>query len=174
MGSVPYGVLLTRLNGHRDLQKKGSRNIGATNVYRVAGKKLGFLTLFFDYFKGFLTVLLCLYLNLNIYVAGFACVLGHMFPIWLKFKGGKGVASYIGVLTGWSFIPGAFATIIWLIILTITRISSLASLCCVVSSLFFLGLWGKGSALLFAIPLAILIFIKHTGNIKRLLLGRES
>lgn len=173
MGSIPYGLLLTRFNGVHGLQEKGSGNIGATNVYRIAGRKLGFLTLALDYLKGLLTVLLCLYLDLDIYVAGICCVLGHIFPVWLKFKGGKGVASYMGVITAWGFFPGLLATFIWLGILVVTRISSLASLSCVVSSLFFLGLWTEGPAVFFAMALAFIIFFKHTGNIKRLIIGKE-
>ncbi len=173
MGSVPYGLLLTRLKGIKNLQSKGSGNIGATNVYRVGGKKLGALTLFLDFLKGVITVVLCSYLDLNIYVAGTMCVLGHIFPIWLKFKGGKGVATYIGVVFAWGWLPGFLAVLVWVSTLFISRLSSLAGITGVISTLIFLSFWPSGLALLFAIPTVFLIIIKHRTNIKRLVMGKE-
>ena len=129
LGSVPFGLLLTKYILKKDIRKIGSSNIGATNVLRTGNKAVAGFTLFLDIAKGTLPVVFILYYNQDlIYLSGLAAFLGHIFPIWLNFKGGKGVATYLGIIFIFSYKFGILFCITWLLIIFITRYSSLASI----------------------------------------------
>lgn len=175
IGSIPFGLILTRLAGLGDVRKIGSGNIGATNVLRTGNRKLAALTLLLDALKGTVAVLIAARFGPHLGLfAGFGAFLGHTFPIWLGFKGGKGVATYLGILIGAAW-PGALVfAIAWLATAFVTRFSSLSALVatvCVPITLLLFGL--REAALLFAI-LSVLVFIKHRANISRLLAGTET
>jgi acyl phosphate:glycerol-3-phosphate acyltransferase len=174
-GSVPFGVLLTHLAGAPDVRTIGSGNIGATNVLRTGRKTLAAATLLGDMLKGTVAVLVVEYFfgHDPAMCAAAAAFLGHLFPIWLGFKGGKGVATYIGLLLGLVW-PAAIAfCAIWLVVAALTRYSSLAALTASAVSPLFLWWRGEGAeAGLFAV-LSILLWVMHRGNIERLLHGRE-
>jgi glycerol-3-phosphate acyltransferase PlsY len=188
LGSIPFGLVLTRAAGLGDVRKIGSGNIGATNVLRTGNKKLAALTLFLDGFKGAAAVLVVLYavapwlgastgsaaaLNLAV-IAGLGAFLGHVFPVWLGFKGGKGVATYIGVLLGLAWKVGLLFCLIWIVVAYLGRYSSLSAL--VASALtpaVLLWLGTPALALLFLV-LTVLLYWKHRENIARLLAGTES
>ena len=174
MGSVPYGLLLTRVAGLGDIRSIGSGNIGATNVLRTGNKKLAAATLLLDGLKGFLAVLLVrLFLHHGVLVAGLAAVLGHLFPVWLGFKGGKGVATGLGVFYGFAWPLGGICCAIWLLVAFSLRYSSLSALIAYAVA--------PAAALLLAGPLAAeaviiisaLVFWKHKPNIQRLIRGEE-
>jgi acyl phosphate:glycerol-3-phosphate acyltransferase len=174
LGSIPFGLLLTRAAGGPDIRAIGSGNIGATNVLRTGRKGLAAATLFCDMFKGLTAVLMARHFSTGLAVAaGLGAFLGHLFPVWLKFKGGKGVATYIGVLAG-LYWPAAIAfCAAWLAVAAVTRYSSLAAL--VASAGTPLGLWFcnlPNFAALFLF-LTVLLWFKHRANIARLLDGSE-
>jgi glycerol-3-phosphate acyltransferase PlsY len=175
-GSIPFGVLLTRLAGAPDVRTIGSGNIGATNVLRTGRKTLAAATLIGDMLKGTAAVLVADYFfgREPAMSAALGAFLGHLFPIWLGFKGGKGVATYIGLLLGLAW-PAAIAfCAVWLAVAALTRYSSLAALIASATSPLFL--WWRGEdaeAGLFAV-LSIMLWIMHHSNIERLLRGRES
>ena len=175
-GSIPSGYLLARAAGLGDVRKIGSGNIGATNVLRTGNKGLAALTLILDALKGTLPVLLASH-YLGLYpalLAGLGAFLGHLFPVWLGFKGGKGVATYLGVLIGLAREGAIAFAVAWLLVAFVTRFSSLAALVAAVAVpvvLFWLG--REEIAELFAVMSAI-IFIKHRANISRLMSGTES
>ncbi len=174
MGSIPFGLLLTRMAGLGDIRAIGSGNIGATNVLRTGNKKLAAATLLLDALKGIAAVLIVRAIAPDLALAaGLAAFLGHLFPIWLKFKGGKGVATYIGVLFAIAWQAGLFFCAVWLLVAVTLRLSSLAALVAAVLTpilLFFLGL--KAEAALFGL-MSVLLFAKHHENISRLLKGEE-
>ncbi len=174
-GSIPFGLLLTRAAGLGDVRKLGSGNIGATNVLRTGSKKTAALTLLCDALKGTIPVLLAsVWGETAGLAAGFGAFLGHLFPIWLGFKGGKGVATYIGVLFGLWWPLGLMFLAIWLAVALLFRISSLSAL--VSSVLVPLAALALGRPEL-AAGLALLsaaIFFTHRENIRRLLRGEES
>jgi len=175
-GSIPSGYLLARAAGLGDVRTIGSGNIGATNVLRTGNKGLAALTLILDALKGAVPVWLTLH-YLGLYpamLAGLGAFLGHLFPVWLGFKGGKGVATYIGVLLGLAWEGVIVFAIAWLLVAFVTRFSSLAALVAAVAvpvALVFLG--RLELAELFAVMSAI-VFIKHRPNIERLVAGTES
>jgi len=175
LGSIPFGVILTRLAGMQDLRSIGSGNIGATNVLRTGRKGLAAATLIGDALKGTIAVVAFVHAdNPSLpLVAGFGAFIGHLFPIWLKFKGGKGVATYIGVLFGLAWPIGLLFCLVWLATAALTRYSSLAAL--VASAATPIALWVSGwpqAALLFAV-LTLLLFTRHRENMARLLNGTE-
>lgn len=184
IGSIPFGLILTRLAGLGDVRAIGSGNIGATNVLRTGNKKIAILTLLCDMLKGTLAVFIAsLLLNLQTYsyyvlLAGFLAFLGHLFPIWLNFKGGKGVATYLGVCLG-IYWPCALVFIFtWLTTAYVTRYSSLSALIAVILVPIFIivsipSLIGFIVATPF-IAMTIIVIIKHKENIKRLKNGSES
>jgi acyl phosphate:glycerol-3-phosphate acyltransferase len=177
IGSIPFGVILTRLAGTADLRSIGSGNIGATNVLRTGHKGLAAATLLCDVLKGTLAVLVMDWLwgRDHALIAGLGAFLGHLFPVWLKFKGGKGVATYLGILIGLAPWPGAAAfAAIWLAVAALTRYSSLAGL--VASAATPAVLWAnddRQEALLFGL-LTLLVFLIHRANIARLMSGTEA
>jgi glycerol-3-phosphate acyltransferase PlsY len=175
LGSIPFGLLLTRVAGGPDIRGIGSGNIGATNVLRTGRKGLAAATLLCDIFKGTVAVLVAAYFAGHdmAVIAGFAAFLGHLFPVWLKFKGGKGVATYIGVLIGLAWPAAMVFIAVWLGVAGLSRYSSLAAL--IASALTPLTLWLFGApnvALLFLVMTALL-WIMHRANIARLLAGTE-
>jgi glycerol-3-phosphate acyltransferase PlsY len=175
-GSIPFGLILTRLAGTQDIRSVGSGNIGATNVLRTGRKGLAAATLLGDAIKGTAAVLIIRHfwgLELAM-IAGLGAFLGHLFPLWLGFKGGKGVATYIGVLLGLAWPIALAFCLIWLAAAALTRYSSLAAL--IASAAVPVLLWITGAhaqALLFA-SLTALLWIMHRGNIVRLWQGTES
>ncbi|MBU6449374.1 MAG: glycerol-3-phosphate 1-O-acyltransferase PlsY [Rhodospirillales bacterium] len=174
MGSVPYGLLLTRLAGLGDIRAIGSGNIGATNVLRTGNKKLAAATLLLDGLKGFLAVLLVkLFLHHGVLVAGLAAVLGHLFPVWLSFKGGKGVATGLGVFFGFAWPLGLVCCAVWLLAAFALRYSSLSALIAYAAApIVALVLQGPLPAEATVI-IAALVYWKHKPNIQRLLRGEE-
>jgi glycerol-3-phosphate acyltransferase PlsY len=176
VGSVPFGLLLTRLAGTPDIRTVGSGNIGATNVLRTGGKTLAAATLLGDALKGIAAVLIvrCFFGVEASMAAALGALLGHIFPVWLKFKGGKGVATYIGLLVALAWPAAISFCLIWLAVAALTRYSSLAAL--LASAAMPLVLWFLGDArvaLLFAF-LTLLLWVMHRPNIARLLNGTES
>jgi glycerol-3-phosphate acyltransferase PlsY len=175
LGSIPFGVILTRLAGTQDLRSIGSGNIGATNVLRTGRKGLAAATLIGDALKGTIAVLVFARADDPGFAlaAGFGAFIGHLFPVWLKFKGGKGVATYIGILFGLAWPIGLLFCLVWLATAALTRYSSLAAL--VASAATPIALWVSGwpsAAILFAL-LTLLLFGRHRENIARLLGGTE-
>jgi acyl phosphate:glycerol-3-phosphate acyltransferase len=174
-GSIPFGVLLTRLAGGPDLRSIGSGNIGATNVLRTGRKGLAAATLLGDMLKGTLAVLLTRYVlgDTVAIAAAVGAFLGHVFPVWLGFRGGKGVATYIGVLLGMAW-PGAVVFgAVWLLVAALTRYSSLAALTASLAAPAYL--WWRGDvadAQVFLL-LSALLWIMHRANIERLMNGSE-
>ncbi len=175
-GSIPFGLLLTRLAGTRDLREIGSGNIGATNVLRTGRKGLAAATLICDALKGTFAVLIGGYMAgpNGAIVGALGAFLGHLFPLWLRFRGGKGVATYIGVLIGLLW-PAALAfCAIWLIVAVVTRYSSAAALIASLAMPFLLWYYGHPAlAYLFA-ALTLLLWFMHRGNISKLMAGTES
>jgi len=175
LGSIPFGLIITRAAGAPDIRSIGSGNIGATNVLRTGRKDLAAATLLCDALKGTVAVLAAAHFaggNAAL-AAGLGAFLGHVFPLWLKFKGGKGVATYIGVLIGLSWPAALIFGAVWLVVAFASRYSSLAAL--IASALTPLALWllhQPDAATLF-LALTILIWIMHRANIGRLLNGSE-
>ena len=174
-GSIPFGILLTRLAGGPDLRSVGSGNIGATNVLRTGRRGLAAATLIGDVLKGTIAVLVTRHLLGHDFalVAAVGAFLGHLFPVWLRFRGGKGVATYIGVLLGIAWPAAIVFCAVWLAIAAVSRYSSLAAL--IASAVTPVFLWWRGDtteALVFFLLSAVL-WIMHRGNIGRLLSGTE-
>jgi glycerol-3-phosphate acyltransferase PlsY len=176
LGSVPFGLLLTRLFGGPDIRSIGSGNIGATNVLRTGRKGLAAATLLCDMLKGTAAVLLARhYLGAGAALAaGLGALIGHLYPIWLGFKGGKGVATFIGVLLAFSWLAVMAFAAIWGAVAAVTRYSSLSGLiACAATPAILWALGLRAPALLFFV-LALLVFIMHRANIARLIAGTES
>jgi glycerol-3-phosphate acyltransferase PlsY len=175
LGSIPFGLILTRLAGQGDIRKLGSGNIGATNVLRTGNKWLAALTLLLDAGKGLLAAGVGgVLLGPDIAVlAGGGAVLGHLFPVWLGFKGGKGVATGIGVLLGIAWLVGALVVATWLIVAGAFRYSSLAALTAFALAPVY-ALWlADLQTTQFAIFVALFIWLRHLPNLRRLLRGEE-
>ena len=179
IGSIPFALILTKLFGHGDIRNIGSGNVGATNVLRTGNKYLAIAVLCLDILKGLAPFIIInsLY-NINILHSVFLChfaILGHIFPIWLKFKGGKGVATYIGFLIGFNFLIGVYFLVTWITIALISRYSSLSSLTAsLVASLYFFFINPNNLVGIFLIYLFLIISLKHRENIKRLISGTEN
>jgi len=183
LGSIPFGLVLTKAAGAGDVRQIGSGNIGATNVLRTGRKGLAAATLLLDALKGTVAVLIVYDLALRLgghvpyalalsHIAGLGALLGHLFPVWLGFKGGKGVATFIGVLIGMYWVAAAWFGVIWLVVAVATRYSSLAALCATAGVVLFY-LVTNWAGMPFILVMAALIFLKHQANIRRLLEGRE-
>ena len=175
IGSVPSGVIVARLMNLGDLRNIGSGNIGATNVLRTGNKAAAALTLAFDMGKGWLAVvaLTGLYGDLMGQVAGLGAFLGHCFPVWLRFRGGKGVATFLGIMLGFSLIAGVLCCLTWLVVAVAFRISSLSALLMALGAAPWLWVLGDVSPIWVVVPLAALVWIRHHENIGRLLRGAE-
>ena len=175
MGSIPFGLILTKIFLNKDIREIGSGNIGATNALRTGNKLIGYSTLIFDIAKAIVPVI---YVKINypdlIYVASFCAFLGHVFPIWLKFKGGKGVATYVGILFSINIILGLIFVVSWGLVFLLFRYSSLSSIIGSMSVPIYILITGQiNNAIFFAI-MFILIFFTHRENIKRLKNKEES
>lgn len=175
LGSIPFGVLITRLAGAGDLRKVGSGNIGATNVLRTGRKDLAALTLLGDALKGVAAVLIARTWGPDTAViAGVGAFLGHLFPVWLRFRGGKGVATYLGVVTALAWPAGLVFAAVWLATAYLTRYSSLSALVASLAVPAFLWLTANFQVAEATALLSLLLWLKHAGNIRRLATGRES
>ena len=174
-GSIPFGLILTHLAGLGDVRKIGSGNIGATNVLRTGNKAIAGLTLLCDVLKGYVPVILALrYGGMSADIAaGFGALAGHIFPVWLKFKGGKGVATGLGVLFAWSWSFGLAFVVTWIVIFTLTRISSASALAAMVVVSAVSVYAGVPPQLWPVSLLAVIIWITHRANIARLIKGEE-
>ncbi|QHQ37166.1 glycerol-3-phosphate 1-O-acyltransferase PlsY [Algicella marina] len=174
-GSVPFGLVITRALGLGDLRKIGSGNIGATNVLRTGHKPAALATLILDVGKGAIALLLARALlgEPAALAAGLAAILGHLFPVWLGFIGGKGVATCLGLLLALNFWAGLIACAVWAAVAAAFRISSLAGMSATASSLVSLPLLGRTDALIIAVPITALVIWKHRTNIARLRNGTE-
>ena len=169
MGSIPFGLILTRIFLKKDIREIGSGNIGATNALRTGNKLIGYSTLILDVLKAVIPVL---YVKINlpdtVYISALFAFIGHVFPVWLKFKGGKGVATYVGILFSLNIVFGLVFGVCWLIIFFIFKYSSLASL---IGSLFipvYILIFEGLENVFFYVIMFILIFFTHRENIKRL------
>ncbi|GIK99281.1 MAG: glycerol-3-phosphate acyltransferase [Alphaproteobacteria bacterium] len=175
LGSIPFGLLLTRLAGLGDIRTIGSGNIGATNVLRTGNKELAAATLLLDGGKGTAAVLVADALfgpDMAIFAGGGA-ILGHLFPVWLKFKGGKGVATTLGILLALAWPVGVLACLTWLAVALVFRISSLSALAATAASIGYAWWLGSRQEAQFALFLAVLVWISHRANIGRLLARTE-
>ncbi|MDR2008301.1 MAG: glycerol-3-phosphate 1-O-acyltransferase PlsY [Alphaproteobacteria bacterium] len=177
LGSLPYGYILVKMFKGVDIRTVGSGNIGTTNVLRAGYRGLAFLTLLLDSFKGAIAILLTRhYFNLDedyVAIAGLVAILGHMYPIWLKFKGGKGVATFFGTILAFDPLLFLICGFVWLLIAIPTRYSSLAAIVSVI--VFPVAAYFLDEPLFYvSIAIAVLIIYKHRENIKRLLQGKES
>jgi len=177
LGSIPFGIVLTRLFGHGDLRKIGSGNIGATNVLRTGRKDLAAATLLLDAGKGAIAVLIAgaLYGPDIALMAAYGSILGHLFPVWLKFRGGKGVATTLGVHIAIAWPMGLACCAVWLATAAATRFSSLAALIAMASAPAWAWYLVHDVQLAqFAAVVAVIVWLKHHENIRRLLKGEES
>ena len=173
-GSIPFGLILTRMAGLGDVRKIGSGNIGATNVLRTGNKKLAAATLLLDALKGTAAAAIASRWGIEAGIAaGFAAFLGHLFPIWLGFKGGKGIATYIGVLLGLAPIIVLVFSAVWLGMAKLTRYSSLSALVATLVVPVVLLATGYGKIGLLFVVMSVITWIKHRANIQRLLAGTE-
>lgn len=169
LGSIPTGLILTKVFLKKDIRDIGSGNIGATNVLRTGKKFLAFLTLLLDIAKGFLTIFISSkYFQDYIYIAGLLCFLGHIFPVWLKFKGGKGIATYLGILLGMSFYLALTFGLSWLIIIYFSRYSSISSILSSINVTIVSYFLEPIDQKFFFLILLILIIYSHKENIIRL------
>jgi glycerol-3-phosphate acyltransferase PlsY len=175
LGSIPFGLLITRALGLGDLRAIGSGNIGATNVLRTGNKAAAAATLLLDAGKGAAAVLLARHYagETAAMLAGLAAFLGHLFPVWLRFKGGKGVATYLGIMLALAWPVGLAACATWLATALVLRYSSLAALVATVTVPLWLALLGPGAAIPLALALAALVWLRHRANIARLRAGTE-
>ena len=175
MGSIPFGLILTKIFLKKDIRDIGSGNIGATNVLRTGNKLIGYLTLILDITKAIIPVI---YVKINfpelIYISSLCAFLGHVFPIWLKFKGGKGVATYVGILFSINILLGVVFISCWIITFLISKYSSLSSIIASLSVPIYLLIKGNIGSVIFFIIMFVLIFFTHRENIKRLKNKEES
>jgi acyl phosphate:glycerol-3-phosphate acyltransferase len=175
LGSVPFGIVITRALGLGDLRAIGSGNIGATNVLRTGNKGAALATLLLDAGKGGLAVLIARYAvgEDAAQLAGLAAFLGHLFPVWLRFKGGKGVATFLGTLLALAWPVGLAVCGTWAVVAAISRISSLSALAAAGSAGLWLLVLGQGQMLILVFVLTVLVYVKHWSNILRLQNGTE-
>lgn len=175
MGSIPYGMLFARIMGLGNLRDIGSGNIGATNVLRTGNKTAAALTLVLDAAKGAVALLLARYFvgEDAAQIAGLAAMLGHCYPVWLKFNGGKGVATFLGIMLALAWPVGIACCAVWLLAAGLTRMSSMGGLASASASTILLVFSGHGYALFLGAALTLLLFWRHRGNISRIKAGTE-
>jgi acyl phosphate:glycerol-3-phosphate acyltransferase len=175
MGSIPFGFVLTKFFLKKDIRDIGSGNIGATNALRTGNKLIGYTTLILDISKAIIPVI---YVKINfpelIFISSLCAFLGHVFPVWLKFKGGKGVATYVGILFSINMLLGTIFIISWMVIFILTKYSSLSSIIGAISIPAYLLLTGQSNNVIFFLIMFVLIFFTHRENIKRLKNKEES
>ena len=169
LGSIPFGLIITKTILKKDVRNIGSGNIGATNVLRTGKKSLAFFTLLLDVFKGYISVYLTLqYFNDLVYFSALICFVGHIFPIWIRFKGGKGVAVYLGIILALSFELAVFFSISWLLILFIFKYSSLSSILSAFLVFLFSFTLNNSHLNIYLFIVLIIILFTHKENILRL------
>ena len=174
-GSIPFGLLLTKIFLKKDIREIGSGNIGATNVLRAGNKILGYSTLVFDILKAVLPILyIKFFMSDYLYISALSIFIGHVFPIWLKFKGGKGVASYLGILCCLDIFTALIFGVVWISIFILFKFSSLSSLLASLTIPIFHFFYNSNSDYYFYFMMFILIFFTHRENIKRLRNNTES
>ena len=174
-GSIPFGLLLTKIFLKKDIREIGSGNIGATNVLRAGNKILGYSTLVLDILKAVLPILyIKFFMNDYLYISALSIFIGHVFPIWLKFKGGKGVASYLGILFCLDIVTALIFGVVWISIFILFKFSSLSSLLASLTIPIFQFFYNSNSDYYFYFMMFILIFFTHRENIKRLRNNTES
>ena len=174
-GSIPFGLLLTKIFLKKDIREIGSGNIGATNVLRSGNKILGYSTLVLDILKAVLPILyIKFFMNDYLYISALSIFIGHVFPIWLKFKGGKGVASYLGILCCLDIFTALIFGVVWISIFLLFKFSSLSSLLASLTIPIFHFFYNSNSDYYFYFMMFILIFFTHRENIKRLRNNTES
>ena len=174
-GSIPFGLLLTKIFLKKDIREIGSGNIGATNVLRAGNKILGYSTLVLDILKAVLPILYVkFFMNDYLYISALSIFIGHVFPIWLKFKGGKGVASYLGILCCLDIVTALIFGVVWISVFIIFKFSSLSSLLASLTIPIFHFFYNSNSDYYFYFMMFILIFFTHKENIKRLRNNTES
>ena len=174
-GSIPFGILISKILGLGDLRKLGSGNIGATNVLRTGNKLAAFLTLLFDFSKGICAVLIVRqYFGEDaVQVSAFSALVGHCFPIWLRFSGGKGVATFLGATIALSFIIGIICCFVWLFVAVLRRMSSLASLTSAASAPLAAMFLDQPNTIILLMLLVGVVFFRHKQNINRITKGVE-
>ena len=169
MGSIPFGFILTKIFLKKDIREIGSGNIGATNALRTGNKTIGYLTLILDILKAVIPVLYVkFFFQESIYISSLCAFLGHVFPIWLKFRGGKGVATYVGILFSINIYFGVIFLVSWAITFLVSKYSSLSSLIATASIPIYLLILSRFDQVFFFTTMFILIFFTHRENIKRL------
>ena len=174
-GSIPFGLLLTKIFLKKDIREIGSGNIGATNVLRAGNKILGYSTLVFDILKAVLPILyIKFFVSDYLYISALSIFIGHVFPIWLKFKGGKGVASYLGILCCLDIFTALIFGVVWISVFVLFKFSSLSSLLASLTIPIFHFFYNSNSDYYFYFMMFILIFFTHRENIKRLRNNTES
>ena len=174
-GSIPFGLLLTKIFLKKDIREIGSGNIGATNVLRAGNKILGYSTLVLDILKAVLPILyIKFFMNEYLYISALSIFIGHVFPIWLKFKGGKGVASYLGILCCLDIFTALIFGVVWISVFILFKFSSLSSLLASLTIPIFHFFYNSNSDYYFYFMMFILIFFTHRENIKRLRNNTES
>ena len=175
MGSIPFGYILTKILLKKDIREIGSGNVGATNALRTGNKIIGYGTLLLDILKAIITII---FIKLNftdyLYISSLCVFIGHVFPIWLKFQGGKGIATYVGILFCINIMFGFIFIIIWLLIFLIFKYSSLSSLIASLSIPIYLLFFLNNQNLYFFTIMFVLVFFTHRENIKRLINKEES
>lgn len=175
LGSVPFGIVITRALGLGDLRKIGSGNIGATNVLRTGNKGAALATLVLDAAKGGIAVLIARAMvgEDAAQLAGLTAFMGHLYPVWLGFKGGKGVATFLGTLLALAWPVGLAVCATWLVTAILTRISSLSALVAAASSALWLFFFNHGQMLALAVVLTLLVYVRHWANLERIKAGTE-
>ena len=176
LGSIPFGFLIVHLNGKGDIREIGSGNIGATNVLRTGNKNIALITLFLDGLKAAMALLIFEYfygVNLGL-IAGAAALIGHCYPIWLKFKGGKGVATFFGFLLASSWVIAAITGSVWFVVAMISRMSSLAAILAAILTPLIAFSFNESKLAVVSSILAVIIVFRHSENIIRIVKGTES
>jgi len=175
IGSIPFGIIISKIMGLGNLRNIGSGNIGATNVLRTGNKLAAILTLIFDLLKGAISVIITYYIfnDTTAQIAALSSFLGHCFPIWLKFKGGKGVATFIGISLALYWPAGILICLTWALTAFLSRVSSLSALISSLSSILWVWILGVPSAVFVMTVLTILIWFRHIENIKRIIKNTE-
>jgi glycerol-3-phosphate acyltransferase PlsY len=174
LGSIPFGLIIAKIFLGIDIRNIGSGNIGATNVLRTGKKSLAASTLLLDALKGYVSIIIAYkYFNELVYLSALICFIGHIFPIWLKFKGGKGVATYLGIILGISFILGVVFGVVWILTAVIFRYSSISSILGSMLVCFYSILVGNEMQNYFLFILFVIIIFTHKDNIVRLKNSKE-
>ena len=175
LGSIPFGLIITKIFLGKDIRNIGSGNIGTTNVLRTGKKSLAAATLLFDILKGYISITIASeYFNELVYLSALICFIGHIFPVWLKFKGGKGVATYLGIILGVSFILGIVFGVVWFLIAIIFRYSSLSSILSAMIVCIYSFYTASETQSYFLFILFVIIIFTHKENITRLKNSKEN